>query len=109
MRKLSEDIVSWSNEECFKHLVKFATTPPGLPSSYEHSDGMRFAQADVLETLAKKCNVKDWVEASKLFRKSGELIVKLCETVMNRDRTKCSEYITQIADIEEMTYASYLG
>jgi len=104
MRKLAKEITSWNNEECFKHLVTFATTPPELPSNFEHSEGMRYAQADVLESLGSKYNVNEWVDAAKLFRKSGRLVIELCRTAMKQDLGKCSEFITQIADIEEEAY-----
>ncbi|MGA2766702.1 MAG: BtrH N-terminal domain-containing protein [Candidatus Bathyarchaeia archaeon] len=104
MRKLAKEISLWNNEECFKHLATYATTPPELPSSYEHSDGMRFAQADVLESLGKKYNINEWVATSKLFMKSGQLIKELCRTAMNQDGAKCSKLIAQIADIEEKAY-----
>jgi hypothetical protein len=104
MRKLAKEISLWNNEECFKHLVTYATTPPELPSSYEHSDGMRFAQADVLESLGKKYKINEWVATSKLFRKSGQLINELCRTAMNQDGAKCSKLIAQIADLEEKVY-----
>lgn len=104
MRKLAKEIASWNNEECFKHLVTYATTPPELPSGFEHSDGMRFAQADVLDSLGRKCKINEWVDTSKLFRKSGKLVIELCQTAMRQDIGKCSELVTQIADIEEEAY-----
>jgi hypothetical protein len=104
MRKLAKEITSWNNEECFKHLVTYATTPPELPSSYEHSDGMRLAQSKVLESLGRKYEINEWVNTSKLFKKSGKLVIELCKTAMTQDTGKCSEFITQIADAEEKAY-----
>lgn len=105
MRKLSKEIVSWNDEECFRHLVTYATTPPQLPNSFEHSDGMRFAQADVLEKLGEKYKVDEWIDASKSFRKSGDLIIELCKVAMKQDAKKSSGLITQIADIEEEAWS----
>jgi len=104
MRKLADEIVLWDNKECFEHLVTYATTPPELPSSFERSDGMRFAQAGVLENLGERYKVDEWINASKLFRGSGHLIVELCKTAIERDSEKCSGLVTQIADIEEKAY-----
>jgi hypothetical protein len=104
MRKLADEIVLWTSKECFEHLVTYATTPPGLPTSFEHSDGVRFAQAAVLENLGEKYRVNEWINASKLFRKSGWLIVELCKVAMKQDSEKCSELVTQIAEIEEKAY-----
>lgn len=106
MRKLAEEITSWNNEECFKHLVTYATTPPQLPSGYDHSDGMRYAQANVLESLGNKYSINQWVDASKTFRKSGDMIIDLCKKAMKQETGKCSELIAQIADIEERTYTT---
>jgi hypothetical protein len=104
MRKLAKEIATWNNEECFKHLVTYATTPPQLPSNFSHSDGLRFAQADVLENLGQKYKINEWVDTAELFRKSGDLIIELCKTAIKQDTEKCPDLITQIADIEEEAY-----
>jgi len=104
MRNLAKEIVSWNRRDCFEHLITYATTPPVLPSSFEHSDGMRFAQADVLEDLGRKYKVNEWIDASERFRRSGNLIIELCKTAMKRDSQKCPVFITQIAGIEEEAY-----
>lgn len=104
MHKLAREIISWNNRECFEHMVTYATTPPELPSSFEHSDGLRFAQAEVLGNLGKKYKVSEWTDTSKSFRKSGELVVETCKAAMRQDSEKCSELITQIANIEEEAY-----
>ena len=101
MRKLADEIVSWNSKECFKHLVTYATTPPELPTSFEHSDGMRFAQAAVLENLGERYKVNEWINASKLFRKSGWLIVELCKVAMKQDSEECSGLVTQIATLRK--------
>jgi len=104
MHKLAGEIVSWNNHECFEHLVTYATTPPELPKSFEHSDGMRLAQAGVLENLGKKYKINTWVDASKLFKKSGKLIIELCNHALKQETETCSELITQIACVEEEAY-----
>lgn len=104
MRKLAKEITSWKKKEWFEHLVTYATTPPVLPKSYEHSDGMRFVQARVLKTLGEKYNVSKWLEASNLFTESGKLITNLCRASMEQDTETCSDLIAQIADIEEEAY-----
>jgi hypothetical protein len=81
-----------------------ATTPPTLPESYEHGDGLRFAQARVLKTLGVKYNVDNWVEASGFFRESGQLITNLCKASMEQDTRTCSDLIAQIAETEEQAY-----
>lgn len=109
MRKLVREIVSWKDQECFKHLVTYATTPPELPSSFEHSDGLRFAQAEVLENLGKKHGVKKWIDTSESFRKSGRLIIETCKAAMKQDTKACSKLIAQVADIEEEAYNRLAG
>ena len=104
MRKLVKEIISWKDRECFEHLATYATTPPVLPRSYEHSDGMRFVQAQVLKTLGEKYKVNRWVEASGLFEKSGKLITDLCKASMEENTRTCSEVVAQIANIEEEAY-----
>jgi hypothetical protein len=104
MRKLAKEIASWNNKECFEHLVTYATTPPQFPSNFSHSDGLRFAQADVLENLGRKYKINEWVDTAELFRKSGDLIIELCKTAIRKDTEKCPDFITQIADIEEEAY-----
>lgn len=106
MRKLAKEITSWKDKECFEHLVTYATTPPVLPKSLEHSDGMRFVQAQVLKTLGERYNVNKWVEASNAFTESGKLIIDLCAASMEQDAKTCSDLVAQIADIEEEAYHS---
>lgn len=74
------------------------------PSSFEHSDGMRSAQVNVLEDLGKKYKVIEWIDASERFRGSGNLIIELCKTVVKQDYQKCPKFVTQIADIEEKAF-----
>jgi hypothetical protein len=105
MRRLAKEIVSWDDEECFKHLVTYATTPPEPPNTFEHSDGMRFFQAGVLEGLGQRYKVSEWIDASRQFRKSGGLIIEICKSAIKQDTKRCSEFITQVADIEEEAYS----
>lgn len=105
MRKLAKEIFEWSNRKCFEHMVTYATTPPLLPRTFENSHGMRFWQAKVLDALGNKYKVNKWIEASSLFRRSGEEIMKLCEAALEQDRQRISRNLVKIADIEEQAYA----
>jgi hypothetical protein len=104
MRKLADEIFEWNNIKCFEHMATYATTPPLLPKTFENSHGMRFWQADVLSALGNKYNVRSWTEASKLFRRSGEEIMKLCKAALEQDKQRISEALTIIAEIEERAY-----
>jgi hypothetical protein len=106
MRRLAEEIFEWDNKKCFEHMATYATTPPMLPKTFENSHGMRFWQADVLNTLGRKYGVDEWVEASTLFRRSGEEIIDLSKASLEQDRQQISEDLTRIADIEEKAYES---
>jgi len=104
MRKLADETFEWDNKKYFEHMVTYATTPPLLPRTFENSHGMRFWQADVLKALGDKYNVSGWTEASKLFRQSGERIIKLCQVALKQDKQSVSNTLTEIADIEEQAY-----
>lgn len=104
MRKLAREITAWTDRECFEHLVIYATAPPQLPTSFEHSDGMRLAQADVLGNLGRKFDIKEWTDVAKAFEKSGELIKELCKAAIKHDAQNCSDLVTRIADVEEEAY-----
>ena len=104
MRKLAKEIFDWSNKKCFEHMVTYATTPPLLPATFENSHGMRFWQANVLQTLGEKYDVDKWTEASTLFRRSGEKIMKLCQSAREQDKQSLSDILLEIADIEEQAY-----
>ena len=104
MRRLAEEIITWKGKDCFEHLITYATTPPQLPSSYEHSDGMRQTQATVLANLGEKYSINEWVNASESFAKSAELIRELCKAAAEQDTPKCSELVTQATNIEEEAY-----
>ena len=104
MRKLADEIFEWNNIKCFEHMATYATAPPLPPKTFENSHGMRFWQADVLSALGNKYNVRSWTEASKLFRRSGEEIMKLCKAALEQDKQRISEALTVIAEIEERAY-----
>jgi uncharacterized membrane protein len=57
-----------------------------------------------LKILVENTGSTKWINASKLFRKSGWLIVELCKVAMKQDSEKCSELVTQIAENEEKAY-----
>ena len=104
MRKLADEISKWDNRKCFEHMVTYATTPPLLPETFENSHGMRFWQADVLETLGEKYTISNWTEASILFKRSGQEIMELCKAALDQDKEQASNLLTQIANIEEQAY-----
>ena len=104
MRKLSDEILEWNNKKCFEHMVTYATTPPLLPDTFENSHGMRFWQAGVLDKLGERYDMSNWIEASILFRKSGEKIMKLCEAALKQEKQEVSNTLMEIADIEEGAY-----
>jgi len=104
MRKLADEIFQWDNRKCFEHMVTYATTPPLLPKTFENSHGMRFWQSYVLNALGAKYGVRNWTEASILFRRSGEIIMKLCDSALRQDKQEVSNTLMEIADIEELAY-----
>jgi len=109
MRKLAKEIVSWANADCFRHMVAYAgLTPPLIAEDLSHNDGLRFEQARVFGDFGKRYERKEWNDASILFRKSGELIVKLCERALEYDGRGCSVILGEIADIEEEAYTALL-
>jgi hypothetical protein len=109
MRKLVKEIVSWTNKDCFRHMVAYAgLTPPLIAEDLSHNDGLRFEQARVFGDLGQKYQRKEWSNASILFRKSGELIVKLCERALEYDGRGCSVFLKGIADAEEEAYTALL-
>jgi len=104
MHKLADEIFEWNNGKCFEHMATYATAPPLPPKTFENSHGMRFWQADVLSALGNEYDVHSWTEASKLFRRSGEEIMKLCKAALEQDKQRVSEALTVIAEIEERAY-----
>jgi len=105
MRKLVKEIVCWTDIDCYKHMVAYAgLTPPLIAEDLSHNDGLRFEQARVLKELDEQYHRAAWGNASDLFLKSGNLIIKLCEKALTYDGKACSEFLAQIADIEEESY-----
>lgn len=105
MRKLAREIPNWSNKECFDHLVAYAgMTPPLIPEDLRECNGLRFEQSDLLEKLGIKYNKTWWIEAGRLFKKSGELIIELCKNASEYNGMKCSDILMNIADSEEKAY-----
>jgi hypothetical protein len=104
MLKLADEISDWKDRKCFEHMATYATTPPLLPKTFENSHGMRFWQAEVLNALGNEYGVSKWTEAAKLFRESGEKIMKLCKAALKQDRHRMSAILTEIADVEESAY-----
>jgi hypothetical protein len=109
MRKLTKEIVSWTDKDCFRHMVAYAgLTPPLIAADLSHNNGLRFEQARVFGELGQKYQRKEWSDASILFRKSGDLIVKLCERALEYDSRSCSALLKEIADTEEEAYVALL-
>jgi len=109
MRKLEKEIISWTNRDCFRHMVAYAgSTPPLISQDLSDNDGLRFEQAQVFGDLGQKYQRKEWRDASILFRKSGELIVKLCERALEYDGCRCSTLLREIANVEEQAYKTLL-
>ena len=109
MRKLTKEIVSWTDKDCFRHMVAYAgLTPPLIAADLLHNDGLRFEQARLFGELGQKYQRKEWSNASILFRKSGELILKLCERALEYDNRGCSALLEEIADTEEEAYMALL-
>jgi hypothetical protein len=109
MRKLVKEIVSWTNKDCFSHMVAYAgLTPPLIAQDLSHNDGLRFEQAQLFEKLGQRYQRKRWSDVSVLFRKSGSLIVKLCERALEYDGLGCSTLLREIADTEEEAYTALL-
>ena len=109
MRKLAKEIVSWGDRDCFRHMVAYAgLTPPLVSEDLSHNDGLRFEQARVFEELGQRYQRKQWSQVAILFRKSGELIIRLCERALKYDGGGCSALLKEIADTEEAAYRSLL-
>ncbi len=104
MRKLAKEIHEWNNKKCFEHMATYAATPPLLPATFENSHGMRLWQANVLDKLGNKYKVSKWTEAAKLFRISGQKIMKLCEAALRQDKQQISRTLLEIAETEERAY-----
>ncbi len=105
MRKLAKEIVSWEDKDCYKHMVAYAgLTPPLIAADLSHNDGLRFEQARVLKEMGQKYHRKEWGNASDLFVKSGEQIIRLCGKALSYNGKACSEFLVRIADIEEDAY-----
>lgn len=105
MRKLAKEIADWTDQGCYRHMVAYAgLTPPLVADDLSHSDGMRFEQARVLTELSSKYDKKMWADASRLFIKSGGLIIKLCSEAIRYDGKACSKILNEIALVEEEGY-----
>ncbi len=105
MRKLAKEIVFWTEESCYNHMVAYAgLTPPLIQTDLSHNDGLRFEQARVLRHMGQTYHKKEWSEASDLFTKSGQLIINLCKKALTYDGKGCSELLDKIADVEEQAY-----
>ena len=104
MRKLAKEIFNWEDEGSFNHLITYATIPPHIPKTFENSNGMRQWKSNVLKELGTKYNMDNWLRASLMFEKSGELIKDICKAAIARDKSIISELIIKVADIEEQAY-----
>ena len=109
MRKLANEIAGWTDRECFTHMVAYAgMTPPLVAEDLSHNDGARFEQARVLKELGQKYDRKPWTDASGLFTKSGELIIRLSGEALTYNGAACSKTLREIAALEEKGYTLLL-
>jgi len=109
MRKLGEEIISWGDRDCYRHMVAYAgLTPPLISKDLSHNDGLRFEQARVFGEFGQKYAREEWSQAAILFGKSGDLIVKLCERALEYDGGGCSALLKEMADTEEEAYMALL-
>jgi hypothetical protein len=109
MKKLEKEIVSWTDRDCFRHMIAYAgLTPPLIAEDLSHNNGLRFEQARVLGELGQRYKRKEWSESATLFGRSGELIVRLCERALEYDGRGCSAFLKEIADTEEEAYRALL-
>lgn len=107
MRKLAKEIVSWTDTDCYRHMIAYAgLSPPLIDEDLSQNDGLRFEQARLLKEMGQKHGKKKWEDASPLFAQSGELVIKLCESALTYDGTACSGILEKIADIEAEAYAT---
>ena len=104
MEKLSREIMDWSNEASFDHLITYATVPPHIPRAFNDSDGMRQWKSSVLKELGEKYKISEWIETSDIFRLSGEIFKEICLAASMRDRKKISELLLKAASLEEKAY-----
>jgi len=105
MRRVVEDIKTWTDEGCFKHMVAYAgMTPPLIADNLSHNDGMRYREADLFSEMGTKYKKNNWMEASKLFRESGELIIRLSAEGLKMNGSACSKTLAEIADLEEKAF-----
>jgi hypothetical protein len=106
MRKLSKDIKTWDNKECYNHMVAYAgLTPPLIADDLSNNDGLRFQLSQVLTYLGQKYGKNEWTDAAGLFRSSGELIIDLCKEALTFNGAACSRLMDEIASIEEKAYS----
>ncbi|MFZ2331244.1 MAG: hypothetical protein WAW45_06595, partial [Atribacterota bacterium] len=54
-------------------------------------------------------NKKEWLKAADLFNFSGEAIIRLCNYALKEDKTRSSEAIMEIANLEEKAYQILLA
>jgi hypothetical protein len=105
MRKLAREITGWTDESCLNHMVAYAgMTPPLIAEDLSHNDGLRFQEASLFKEMGQKYGRKNWIEASRLFRQSGESIIELSQAALDRDLAACSTSLDRIADLEETAY-----
>jgi hypothetical protein len=109
IRKLAKEITDWTNLSCINHMVAYAgLTPPLIAEDLSNNDGLRFQESNLFRDMGLKYNRKQWLEAAELFRQSGESIIELCRAALALDMNGCSEFLKQIADLEEKAYKTLL-
>jgi len=58
----------------------------------------------VLDKLGDKYHFSNWTEASTLFSRSGTVIMDLCKAALNHEKQQASDFLLEIAGIEEQAY-----
>ncbi len=109
MRKLANEISGWTDRDCYTHMAAYAgLTPPLVAEDLSHNDGARFELARVLKELGSKYDRAQWSDASGLFVKSGELIIRLSGEALVCNGIACSGILKEIAELEEEGYTTLL-
>jgi hypothetical protein len=125
MRKLAKEFCSWEDEltqseyeETLRNIVMFTGSVPALPNRLlgdENDDkilhkGAREKLVSVLKQLGEDYQINAWVASTDYFVKSGELIEKMTNQIVEyllKEREALDEIptlINEIADIEEKAF-----
>lgn len=128
MRKLAKEFSKWEGEltkeeysASLTWLVSFIGTVPSLPERMEGGQkgvlrqGAREKLATILEQLGKDYHITKWLESAKVFRKSGLVMEKMTESIVDHlldEAVALDEvptYLEQIANLEEEAFSLLLA